>query len=243
MNKFFKFILDLIFPIYCVGCKKEGEWACKDCFNKTKLLCQYENDMEINVIKKKNIDNLTYIDDIFYFFDFDNKIISELIHILKYKYAYDIARFLAKITYKDFFEFIFYLEQQFGKFIFIPIPLNKKRLNERGFNQSEIILIKLLKIKNKKQKTKTESLGIIDLVKRVRNTAHQASLSGKDRDNNLKNAFVLNNKIDFLEYKNFNIILFDDVVTTGNTFDTCAKVLRENGFTNMIIGIAIAGQN
>ncbi len=241
MNKLFKFILDIIFPIYCVGCKEEGEWACKDCFNKTKLLCQYENDMEINVIKKKNIDNLTYIDDIFYFFDFDNKIISELIHILKYKYAYDIARFLAEITYKDFFKFIFYLKEQFGKFIFVPIPLNNKRFNERGFNQSELVLKRINK--NKCEDVGMDEMRIVNLLERIKNTGHQASLSGKDRDNNLKNAFVLNNKIDFLEYKNFNIILFDDVVTTGNTFDTCAKVLRENGFTNMIIGVAIAGQN
>lgn len=229
MNKIFKFILDLIFPIYCVSCKKEGEWVCNKC---EKLLI-------IDIKQKKNLDNLTYVDDVFYFYDFDNRIISDLIHILKYKYAYDVARFVSNLIYNDFMIFYASLKEKYGEFIFVPIPLNKKRFNERGFNQSEIILKKLKK--EKKYKTKTGSFDIVDLLRRIRNTEHQASLSGSDRDNNLKNAFVLNDGINIEDYKNFNIILFDDVVTTGNTIDECAKVLRNNGFKNKIIGLAVAG--
>lgn len=229
MNKILKFILDLIFPIYCVNCKKEGEWVCEEC---KKLLI-------IDIKQKKNLDNLTYVGDIFYFYDFDNKIISDLIHILKYKYAYDVSRFISSLIYNDFMIFYASLKEKYGEFIFIPIPLNKKRFNERGFNQSEIMLKKLKKEKN--YKTKTENFDTVDLLRRIRNTEHQASLSGGDRDNNLKNAFVLNNGINIEDYKNFNIILFDDVVTTGNTIDECAKVLRSNGFKNKIIGLAVAG--
>jgi len=218
MNKILKFILDLIFPIYCVNCKKEGEWVCNDC----------KNLLIIDIKQKKNIDNLTFVDDIFYFYDFDNKIISDLIHVLKYKYAYDVARFISVLILNDFMNFYVSLKEKYGEFIFVPIPLNKKRFNERGFNQSEIILKKL-------------KLKVVNLLKRIKNTEHQASLSGSDRDNNLKNAFVLNNKINIENYKNYNIILFDDVVTTGNTIDECAKVLRSNGFKNKIIGLAVAG--
>ena len=221
MNKILKFILDLIFPIYCVNCKKEGEWVCNDC----------KNLLIIDIKQKKNIDNLTFVDEIFYFYDFDNKIISDLVHVLKYKYAYDVARFISVLILNDFMNFYVSLKEKYGEFIFVPIPLNKKRFNERGFNQSEIILKKL----------KIGDIKIIDLLKRIRNTEHQASLSGSDRDNNLKNAFVLNNKINIENYKNYNIILFDDVVTTGNTIDECAKVLRSNGFKNKIIGLAVAG--
>ena len=147
---------------------------------------------------------------------------------LKYKYAYDVARFIAFYICNDFVKFIYFLIKNYGKFIFIPVPINKRRFNERGFNQSELILNKL----------KVNSL---NLLKRIKNTEHQASLSSLNRDNNLKNAFILDNKFDLYDFKDFNIIIFDDVVTTGNTIDQCAKVLRESGFKNKIIGITVAG--
>ena len=59
----------------------------------------------------------------------------------------------------------------------------------------------------------------------------------------MKGAFALNNKIKINNYDNLNIIIFDDVVTTGNTIDKCAKVLKDNNFKGKIIGLAFAGQS
>lgn len=223
MNKILKFILDIIFPIKCVNCKKEGEWVCLKC--KDKFLSNF------SVIKKNNIDNLTFVDDIFYFFNFTNEIIPKLIHIIKYKYAFDVARFLAQLIVVEFNNFI----KNYENIIFVPIPLNKKRYNERGFNQSEIILKNINLLED-------EKIMIVNILKRVKNTEHQARLSGEERNKNLRDAFEIN-KEEFEKYKNFNIVLFDDVVTTGNTFDECAKVLKENHFRNKIFCLAIAGQN
>lgn len=227
MNKILKFVLDLIFPIYCVECKKEGEWLCGYC------VLRYEN---FKIHEKRNLGELTYIDSIFYFYDFDDNNISKLIHVLKYDYAYDVARFLAKVIHNNFVDFV----SGFDNLIFVPAPLHSKRLNERGFNQSIIILEKL---QNEKRKTEMGDMEIVDLLKRVRNTGHQAGLSGVERGNNLENAFILNNEFSINDFKDCNIVLFDDVVTTGNTLDKCAKVLRENGFRNKIIGLSIAGQD
>lgn len=228
MDIVIKFLLDLFFPIYCVNCKKEGEWVCDECVEVYCNTVGYNN-----IIQKKNMDSLTYIDDIFYFYDFNNAIMSRLIHILKYKYAYDVARFIANIINDKFFDFM----HNYENFIIIPIPLNKKRFNERGFNQSEIILEKL-KTKNQKQK-----IEIVNILKRTKNTKHQAGLSKEDRENNLKDAFVFDNKYNIFDFTNSTIVLFDDVVTTGNTIDKCAKVLRESGFYGKIIGLCVAGQN
>jgi len=241
MNKFCKFILDLIFPIYCVNCKKEGEWICDVC--KNKLIGPLEKFNNINIFVKKNINNLTFVDEIFYFYDFNNKIISNLIHILKYKYAYDAARCISDCVISNFVMFLRYLKNEYGKFIFVPVPLNKKRFNERGFNQSEIILRKLFTSVRSASVDKKIEFEIVDLLKRVRNTEHQASLSGEERNDNLKGAFILNDKININNYSGFNIVIFDDVVTTGNTIDKCAKVLKDNHFNGKIIGLTIAGQN
>lgn len=241
MNKFCKFILDLIFPIYCVNCKKEGEWVCDVC--KDKLIGPLEKFNNINIFVKKNINNLTFVDQIFYFYNFNNEIISNLIHILKYKYAYDVAGCISDCVVSNFVMFLKYLEDEYGKLIFVPVPLNKKRFNERGFNQSEIILRKLKNKKREKLKNQRDEFEIVDLLKRIINTKHQAGLSGKERDNNLKGAFILNDKININNYNDFNVVIFDDVVTTGNTIDKCAKVLKDNHFNGKIIGLTIAGQN
>ena len=229
MNQFFKFVLDLLFPIYCVSCKKEGEWVCSNCIDKYKLNIK-------DVKSKKNLNELTYIDDIFYFYDFSNEIISKLIHSLKYGYAFDVARFVACNIGDEFYEFIkkFYIEN--GDFIIIPVPLNKKRFNERGFNQSEIILEKILSF------AKISEFSVVNLLYRVVNTKHQVGLSADEREKNLRNAFVINNSLNIDKFIDCNIILFDDVVTTGNTFDECAKILRNFGFKKRIIGLSIAGQ-
>ncbi len=223
MNKIVKILLDIIFPIKCVKCGREGEWVCGKCVE--------ENFANISIINKTRIDNLTYVDQVFYFFDFNNEIIPKLIHCLKYKYAFDVARFLANITQKALHDFLL----DYDNYIFVPIPLNKKRYNERGFNQSEIILKELKKYLG-------EKIEIVELLKRTRNTEHQARLKGEARDKNLKNAFCVNEK-EFEKNKNCNIFLFDDVVTTGNTFDECAKQLRNAGLTGRINCLAIAGQN
>lgn len=227
IKNIFTFLLDLIFPIFCVCCKKEGEWVCDKCID---IFINKNNKNFIT--QKKNIEDLTYVDNIFYFYNFNNDVIVKLIHSLKYKYAYDVSRFLSILICDNFHKFI----SNYNNFIIIPVPLNKKRFNERGFNQSEIILKKL------KEKS-IFNFEIVNLLKRIKNTKHQASLIKEGRENNLKNAFCLNYDLNFEKYKNYNIIIFDDVVTTGNTIDKCAKVLRENGFNKIIIGLTFAGQN
>lgn len=236
MNKIVKFLLDLFFPVYCVKCKKEGEWVCEDCVEAHCDALGACNDSKNNIIQKKNLEDLTYIDDIFYFYDFNNEIISKLIHILKYKYAYDVARFLANIIVNNFYEFI----SDYNDLIIVPVPLNKKRFNERGFNQSEVVLDRVM---GALQCARTCNLKILNLLKRIKDTGHQADLSKEDRNSNLKDAFCMNDVVNFEKYKNYNIIIFDDVVTTGNTIDKCAKVLKDNGFNGRIIGLCVAGQN
>lgn len=100
----------------------------------------------------------------------------------------------------------------------LPVPLHKRRLRERLFNQSTLIA----------QACFPENKNMIfsDVLERLRHTEPQTGLSGKDRRRNLSRAFCLRGS---KSIKNKNILLVDDVFTTGSTVNECAKVLRKAG--------------
>lgn len=98
--------------------------------------------------------------------------------------------------------------------IIVPVPLHKKRLLWRGYNVSAMLAKHLSAI------TKTP-LNLQDLIKTYE-TVPQANLASKQRKANLIGAFSVKNKNEFL---NKNVLLVDDVITTGSTLNECAKAL------------------
>ena len=100
----------------------------------------------------------------------------------------------------------------------IPIPLHKYRYNERGYNQTYLILKEL----NKKQNIKI----LNDVLLKNKNIKPQSTLNRIERAYNIKNAYIIKN---IEKIQNKKILLFDDVFTTGNTTNECSKLLKENG--------------
>jgi ComF family protein len=105
-----------------------------------------------------------------------------------------------------------------GPFLTMPVPLHLKRLRERGFNQS-LLLAKHIA---------TGINGELDFLSltRTKYTLPQTTLSKKERLKNVQNTFFLRTS-DAVKKK--NILLVDDVATTGNTLNECAKVLSLGG--------------
>lgn len=100
----------------------------------------------------------------------------------------------------------------------IPVPLHHKRQSERGFNQAEALSHEL-----------SRHFGIptvSGILHRIRETAPQFNLPPKDRYNNVKGAFAVNN-CSFLRDK--RVLLLDDIYTTGSTISECTRVLKETG--------------
>jgi len=110
-------------------------------------------------------------------------------------------------------------EQHFADYdVFIPVPLHKNRHRERRYNQAEILARSASQTCNKPVLT--------DVVKRVKHTKSQTKLSPAERIKNVNGAFAV---INSEKISQKNIILVDDVVTTGATTNEIAKMLSYNG--------------
>ncbi len=106
----------------------------------------------------------------------------------------------------------------------IPVPLHQKRLRQREFNQSALLAKYLAK-----------SLGIammLNCLVKVRDTTPQVGLRSQDRRKNIKHVFDLKQR-ELIEGK--NIMLVDDVVTTGATVRECSRVLKKAGARNIYV--------
>jgi len=108
--------------------------------------------------------------------------------------------------------------------LIIPVPLHKKRRRRRGYNQSEIIAKHLSKVYCLPMSSQ--------ILIKTKNTVPQMKLSKKLRIKNLTDSFSSKN-IHIL--KNKNIMLVDDVITTGTTLNTCAKKLIKAGAKKVFV--------
>lgn len=103
--------------------------------------------------------------------------------------------------------------------IIIPVPIHRRRFNDRGYNQSELIakeISKKLKINNFRN----------NILIKIRNNAIQSTLNKHQRMMNVKDVYKVQN-INLIQNK--KILLIDDIYTTGNTVNECSRVLKENG--------------
>jgi len=229
-----EFVLDLIFPKECLGCGKENTYLCRQCFEKIELnkkfycaLCKRESALgKICELCQKE----SALSAIWVAADYNNDILQALIHNLKYKYLEDLSQVLTDliIRYLEEHKIFQHFDIDNKNTLIAPVPLHKKRLLLRGFNQSDLLAEKI---------SSFYKIRKLKFLNRKRNTPSQIDLKRKERQQNVKEAFVF--KADEVLDKNKKIILIDDVVTTGSTLNECAKVLSENGFKE-IYGLVIA---
>ncbi|WP_069650373.1 ComF family protein [Caloranaerobacter ferrireducens] len=108
--------------------------------------------------------------------------------------------------------------------IIVPVPLYKSKIAYRGFNQSELLCRYISKILKIPLDTKN--------FKRIKKTEIQNKLDKRERIKNVKDAFkVVNNHV----FKNKNILLIDDIYTTGATVDECSKTLLKAGANKVYV--------
>ena len=207
-------ILNLIYPPVCGICGKlNSDFLCKKCEKILETEAIYGVDKYKNSkIKNKNeLEDKKYFNEHLYIFLYQG-IIRRI--ILKYKFQEEAY------LYKTFVNFLLKNENFFEKIkkydTIVPVPISKKRLKERGYNQSELIAKEIAY--NSELKLETASLF------KTKNIIEQSKLNKEERLKNIQGVYKLTNMEKLYKKK---ILLVDDIYTTGSTVNECARVLRK----------------
>jgi ComF family protein len=211
---FLNTILAIVFPVKCLSCGKSGEDLC--------ILC-------LGDAPPAERESAPWI---FPIYDYRHPPIKKALWLLKYQGKKRLAGIFADILHGKIMEELSELSlmENFREPILIPIPLSNKRHKERGYNQAELICRELIKINNLRHGVDLKLANNI-LIK-PKETEHQARIENrKTRLENILGSFSVKNAESI---KNRNIILIDDITTTGATLNEARKILKQAGARKVI---------
>ncbi|MEK7562697.1 MAG: ComF family protein [Patescibacteria group bacterium] len=239
------FILDTLFPKFCLGCQKEGTFLCEDC-KATLEVSEYDYCLcskhpllippgqalrrtqgKCNKCSSKRLSGL------YFALPYKEKSLTrKLIYQFKYKpYTKNLAKTLASLIIEHLIITQKNTDEIWNNAVLIPVPLFSKKLKERGYNQSEELAKELSKI--------LRVPVISDSLKKIKQTESQIKLSKEEREKNLRGAFKVIAMSDIAILSGKKVFLVDDVYTTGSTMEECARVLRNAG-AKSVWGICLA---
>lgn len=211
----YAYILDILLPQNCMGCKSNNFILCPKC---------------ITNIKKSKI---TANCDIYACFDYHDPIVKKIIWNLKYYNRFSLGQILGKELYTHLNKEIrkIQTENSNTSIYVIPVPLSNKRQKIRGYNQAEIIAHGFCACEKETFVLKN------NLVIKTIETIPQARVHNKNRRlKNIHGAFKIK---DPQIVKGKTIIIIDDVTTTGGTIEEIMKLLKKSG-AKKVVGFAVA---
>lgn len=217
-------VLDLLYPPHCAICEKSleaHEFICAECLTQIERVnppfcrcgCAIHESMDIC---SDCASRLWYFDQArsYGYYDEEN-VLGKLIKAFKYGGERALVGPLTDFLVEISAEF----RSQLEAVTFIPMTRRKER--ERGFNQAELLA---------REFAKRLKVPAVAALEKVRETPPQASLSGPERLTNLEEAFQLASQPQCA-----NIVLIDDVVTTGATIETASRALSEGGYEKIFV--------
>ena len=220
-------LLDFFLPRFCPSCKiklNTNEMViCQECLSSIRVATKERIQLEFEkkFVKEKLISGF------YAHFVFEkDKVLQHLIHSLKYEKRFQNGIFLGEIIGKAL------KERMIAWMIdcMIPVPLHPIKKAERGYNQSFYI-----------SKGISKQTGIPvkqNMLKRIRNTDSQTTMTFLERKDNVGGAFSVNIRNNIAGK---NILLVDDVITTGATTSECAKALLKKSCSKVYaVSVAIA---
>lgn len=231
--KLLKKCLGILYPQTCCFCGKvSGTEICPQCFKKIEYVkepvCKKCGKPILNEEKEICDDCERYE----HFFEQGKSIWIHkgVVRRSLYQFKYHNRRIYGKTYGKELFRLYGQKIKDWGIDVIIPVPLHKKRRRKRGYNQSEIIAHILGKLAHIPVDTKS--------VRRVRHTKPQKELNHKERRQNVKHAFAVNKQWKVPQ----NVLIVDDIYTTGNTVDEIAKLIKEKGVQKVFFLTISIGQ-
>ncbi len=229
------FLLAVLYPKRCVSCNKEKcGYLCGDCFSRVSFhestvcpIClKGAIDGRSHPKCKTQYDMFGLVSAVDY-----GRVVQKLVYKFKYKpYISDLKTILGKIMVESLEQNELFNQLLNREPLLLPIPLSKKRLRTRGYNQSELLTSYVaqyfaLKMNN-------------NLLVRIKETKPQFNLHKDQRFSNMFGAFQIDPKYKN-QLQNQTILLIDDVATTCSTLRSAAKVLRKNG-AREVYGVTFA---
>jgi len=218
--------LDLLFPQWCLGCGREGAYICASCLCRLPRMigpfCPVCSSPQASgLICPACTSQRPEIDGIRSPFRFDG-IMRQAIHQLKYRNLRAIARLLARLLNE------YLTANPIPGQVLVPVPLHQKRLRQRGYNQSQLLAQELGRL--------AELPVVTDCLLRQRPAPPQAETTTvAQRRANVAQAFAcLNDRL-----RDKQVLLIDDVATSGATLDACAAALKATGASS-VWGLTLA---
>jgi len=225
-------VMEVLFPKTCVGCGKWGGYLCGECVDRLEVKKKFGCPM----CGKGSMLGMTHG-------RCRRKLgMDGLVSVLKYRGLG--KRMIGKLKYKlvrDLFDEVLEIVVSLGDFealerrnwVVVAVPLHPRRERWRGFNQAEELAKKLANYFDWEWKR--------ELLKRKKYTKLQVELKGDERRENVRGVFRISNKLQGAsnKIKGKDILLVDDVWTTGATMRECAKILKRKG-VKKVWGLVVA---
>jgi ComF family protein len=225
VNSFAKDILvdfvSLLYPRYCLGCHeglvKGEETICTACMFELPRT-QYHLDFDNALFKRLNGRIPLKFAFSFFLFRRGGKV-QHLLHSLKYDNHPEIGITLGEVYGQELHEAQY--SQKFN--VIVPVPLHPSRKRKRGYNQSEEFAGGL---------SKSLNIPFSDALLRTTKTETQTRKTKLKRWENVSEVFRVKEEDEIV---NRDILLVDDVITTGATIEACAQVLLNEGCSSISI--------
>jgi len=213
MNFSVKYIFDFFLPRLCPGCNKklsvEEKPVCAECLSSILIADEDRLQAEYN----RNFGSSKVISDFYAKFVFEtDKTLQQIIHALKYKKQFKLGVFLGELIAEGIKTKDWQID------LIIPVPIHHLKKAERGYNQSDYLAKGLSKSLNIPYSGKA--------IKRTKYTESQTKLKMKERALNVSNAFKVRQH---KKVNGKNILIVDDVCTTGATLLECGIALYKTG--------------
>lgn len=240
-----KLVVDFFFPKHCLNCGIEGSFVCERCLRQISFLqfqqcptCRQRN--QIGNFCDQKCQSGNSFDQLIVCCPYSKTtIIKKLIIGFKYNFLRELT-FVLGLILKTQFVYLSQFINLSENVLFIPVPIHKKRLLIRGFNQSKKLAESLQKtlVNDPELDKKFYKIPLLDCLLRTKLSQKQVRLHRNERLYNLNNSIEFDNRFKNL-IKNKICILIDDVATTCSTLNECSKVLKQNG-AKYICGLVLA---